>query len=59
MKTTPTISMQDDYEPYGPEWEKEMKKWSKELLIGKIRDLLIDKQDLKDRYNDLLFNNWD
>ncbi|MFI5157673.1 MAG: hypothetical protein ACHQF4_02345 [Sphingobacteriales bacterium] len=49
----------EDYELYGKEWESEMKKWSKDLLIGKIRDLLIDKADLKDRYNDLLFDNCD
>lgn len=41
-----------EYEPYGEEWEAEMKKWSKDLLIGKIRDLLIDKADLKARLND-------
>lgn len=53
------MSEETEYEPYGKEWESEMKKWSKDLLIGKIRDLLIDKQDLKDRYNDLLFDNCD
>lgn len=55
-----------EYEPYGPEWETEMKKWSKDLLIGKLRDTFIERAelkdklaDLKDRYNDLLFTNND
>jgi hypothetical protein len=43
-----------NYEPYGAEWEAEMKKWSKDLLVGKIRDLLIDRIELKERHEDLI-----
>ena len=27
-----------EYEPYGPEWEKEMMKWRKKELINAIRE---------------------
>ena len=49
----------DNYEPFGKEWESEMKKWPKQLLIAKIKELLISKKDLADRYNDLLLDNCD
>ena len=33
---------QDDFVPYGPEWEKEMMKWNKPMLIDYLRKLLND-----------------
>lgn len=58
------IKMETEYETYGDQWIAEMKKWSKDLLIDKIRDILIERSelkekldDLKDRYNDLLSSN--
>lgn len=32
--------MDKDYVPYGPEWDKEMMKWSKKDLINKLRKTL-------------------
>lgn len=32
--------MDTEFEPFGAEWQAEMLKWSKKLLIGKIRGLL-------------------
>ena len=34
------IVEEDEYEPFGKEWEKEMMKWSKGQLIWFIRDVL-------------------
>ncbi len=65
--------MEPEYQQYGDEWNAEMKKWSKQMLIDKLRDALIERSelrlqcelqndrlhDLKDRYNDLLFDNCD
>lgn len=31
--------MQPDYVPFGPEWEKEMMKWSKPMLIAKLKEV--------------------
>jgi len=33
-----------DYEPYGKDWVKEMKKFSKDQLIEKLKKLLIEKR---------------
>jgi hypothetical protein len=33
----------DEYEPYGPEWVKELMKWSKPQLIRMLREALIGK----------------
>ena len=30
--------MEDNYVPYGPEWEKEMMKFTKKQLIDMLRD---------------------
>ena len=38
----------EDYEPYGPEWAKEMAKWPKALLIEKIKELLIASKLITD-----------
>jgi hypothetical protein len=29
-----------DYAPYGPEWEKEMMRWTKKELVAQLRDCL-------------------
>ncbi len=44
-----------EFVPFGPEWEKEMMKWSKKMLIDKIRELLQGKNSIKDR----IINNGD
>lgn len=36
---------QIDYEPYGPDWKKEMMKWRKDMLIDWIRKLLMEKHE--------------
>ena len=42
-----------EFIPFGREWEAEMNKWDKPLLITKIRDLLEKNKELKERYDDL------
>jgi hypothetical protein len=56
----------EEFIPYGTEWATEMMKWNKPLLVGKIRELLNERtqlkeglEDLKSRYNDLLLLNND
>ena len=38
--------MKDDYELFGPEWEKEMMKFKKIELIGWLRRVLIENLEL-------------
>lgn len=45
--------MENEYQPYGLEWEAEMKKWSKDLLIDKLRDVLIERSELKNELEEL------
>ena len=33
-----------EYQPFGEEWKKEMKKWNKDLLIDLLRKTLIENQ---------------
>jgi hypothetical protein len=35
------MTPEKDFEPYGPEWEKELMKWTKKQLIEWIRVLLL------------------
>ena len=37
------------YEPFGPEWEREMMKWSKRDLIAELRGLLMERRAPHDR----------
>ena len=34
---------ENEYIPYGPEWEKEMMRWTKRELIEALRKLLISR----------------
>jgi len=37
------MKKQKEYEPFGPEWEKELMKWNKKMLIDFLRKLLKEK----------------
>ena len=43
--------MKDEYVPFGPEWEKEMMRWTKKQLIAHIRRLLVShkSQNVNDK----------
>lgn len=52
----------DNYEPYGPEWVKEMKKLPKEFLIGMIKKCNQDKSSpLPEKEQEAMWNDalWD
>ena len=51
--------MEEIYEPYGDQWVAEMKKWSKDLLIEKLRDALIERAKLKSEYDDAVGGPWE
>ena len=38
---TETNTPEKEFEPFGPEWEKEMMKWSKPMLIAYLKEKLI------------------
>ena len=40
----------NEYEPYGPEWEKELMRWKKADLINWIRMLLEKQKDKGEKY---------
>lgn len=57
---------EQEYTPFGSDWTTEMMKFSKPLLIEILKKSLLygielreKHADLKDRYNDLLFDNCD
>ncbi len=35
-----------EYTPFGPEWEKEMNKWTKKMLIEFLKNKLIELQNI-------------
>jgi len=36
-KAQPTVEADNEYVPFGPEWEKEMMRWSKKELVAELR----------------------
>lgn len=41
------MNTETEYQPFGKEWEKEMSKWSKPLLIDLLKTKMIEAQRIK------------
>lgn len=53
MKKNP-FSTDDEYIPYGPEWEKELMKTNKKFLIEMIRSIHLKRKESEEKSHDLL-----
>lgn len=53
------MTKEENYIPYGKEWEQELKKWNKTMLIDFIRKLLIESQLQQNKVEEMEFKKID